>query len=191
MYRCTARSPAIATSITLIRHAEKPDDIDGGKEHGVDPHGAPDPRGLSARGWQRAGALVRWIVPAGIGIAPSPIPRPQAIFAVAPSDSSLRPLLTVQPLAKLLGLEVETRFTSDQVDALLLEAQGVPGAVLICWRHQFMPAIAHRLCPDLVPAPQWNQHCFDQAWLFTPADEHWTMRQVAQQLLPGDTGQAS
>jgi hypothetical protein len=181
----------MATSITLIRHAEKPDDPSAGPERGVDAHGVPDPRGLSARGWQRAGALVRWIVPAGIGIAPSPIPRPQAIFAVAPSESSLRPLLTVQPLAKLLGLEVETKFTSDQVSELLQEAGGVPGPVLICWRHQFMPEIAHRLCPDLVPAPQWNQHCFDQAWLFAPADEHWTMRQVAQQLLPGDTGPAS
>jgi len=181
---------AMATSITLIRHAEKPDE-DGGPERGVDAHGAPDPRGLSARGWQRAGALVRWIVPAGIGIAAAPIPRPQAIFAVAPSDKSQRPLLTVQPLAKLLGLQVEARFESDQVEELLQEAQGVPGAVLLCWRHQDMPQIAHRLCPDLVPAPHWSQHCFDQAWLFTPAGEHWAMRQVAQELLPGDTGAAS
>jgi hypothetical protein len=134
---------------------------------------------------------VRWIVPAGMGIAPAPIPRPQAIFAVAPSASSQRPLLTVQPLAKMLGVEIDARFSSEQVAELLQEVHGVPGAVLICWRHQNMPEIAHRLCPDLVPAPQWNQHCFDQAWLFTPAGENWNLHQVAQELLPGDTGQAS
>lgn len=176
----------MATSITLLRHAEKPDDA--GTEFGVDAHGRPDPRGLTARGWQRAGALVRWIVPLGMGIAPVPIPRPQAIFAVAPAPTSVRPLLTVQPLAKLLGLEVDDRFASEQVTELLQEVHGVPGAVLICWRHQNMPEIARRLCPDLVPAPQWNQHCFDQAWLFTPAGDSWMLRQLAQQLLPGDTG---
>jgi hypothetical protein len=178
----------MASSITLIRHAEKPDDAG---ESGVDEHGKPDPRGLSARGWQRAGALVRWIVPARAGIAAAPVPCPQAIFAVAPSPSSRRPLLTVQPLASLIGLEIDAAFASDQVTELLQQVHAVPGAVLICWRHQDMPEIAKRLCPDLVPAPQWNQHCFDQAWLFTPAGEAWTMRQLAQQLLPGDGGQAN
>lgn len=123
-----------------------------------------------------------------MGIAPAPIPRPQAIFAVAPAPTSLRPLLTVQPLAKLLGLQIDDRFGSEQVSELLQQVHGVPGAVLICWRHQFMPEIARQLCPALLPAPQWSQHCFDQAWLFTPAGASWTMRQVAQQLLPGDTG---
>ena len=179
----------MATSITLIRHAEKPDDA--GKEFGVDEHGKPDPRGLSARGWQRAGALVRWVVPAGSGLTPpAPVPCPQAIFAVAPSPSSRRPLLTVQPLASFIGVEIDAAFASDQVDELLQQVHAVPGAVLICWRHQDMPEIAKRLCPDLVPAPQWPQHCFDQAWLFAPAGDTWTMRQLAQQLLPGDSGQS-
>jgi hypothetical protein len=182
----------MATSITLLRHAEKPDDE--GRESGVDEHGKPDPRGLTARGWQRAGALVRWIAPArpgGGGMAPPAIPCPQAIFAVAPSPSSRRPLLTVQPLASLIGVEIEAGFASDQVGELLQQVHAVPGPVLICWRHQDMPEIAKRLCPDLVPAPQWNQHCLDQAWLFTPAGDAWTLRQIAQQLLPGDSGQAN
>ena len=179
----------MATSIALIRHAEKPDDE--GKEFGVDEHGKPDPRGLTPRGWQRAGALVRWIVPARGSNAPGPIACPQAIFAVAPSPSSRRPLLTVQPLARLIGLEIDAAFASDQITELLQQVHAVPGPVLICWRHQDMPEIAKRLCPDLVPAPQWSQHCFDQAWLFTPAGDSWTLRQVAQQLLPGDSGQAN
>ena len=176
----------MATSITLLRHAEKPDDA--GEELGVDEHGRPDPRGLTARGWQRAGALVRWVVPARSG--PAPVPCPQAIFAVKPSPSSRRPLLTVQPLAALIGLQIDAAFASEQVTELLQQATAVPGAVLICWRHQDMPEIAKRLCPDLVPAPQWSQHCFDQAWQFLPAGEAWTMRQLAQQLLPGDSGQS-
>ena len=53
----------MATSITCMRHGEKPDKH--GDETGVDARGAPDPRGLTPRGWQRAGALVRWIVEPG------------------------------------------------------------------------------------------------------------------------------
>jgi hypothetical protein len=179
----------MATSITLIRHAEKPDEA--GNELGVDEHGKPDPRGLTPRGWQRAGALVRWVVPLHSGGSDAPVPCPQAIFAVAPSPSSRRPLLTVQALASMIGVEIDVAFASDQVTELLEQVHAVPGAVLICWRHQDMPEIAKRLCPDLVPAPQWSQQCFDEAWLFLPAGEAWTMRQVAQQLLRGDNEQTS
>ena len=41
-----------ATTIMLIRHAEKPD----GNDSGVDPKGNPDKHDLIVRGWQRAGA---------------------------------------------------------------------------------------------------------------------------------------
>jgi hypothetical protein len=45
-----------ATKIMLIRHAEKPDDKDGG----VDQKGNADNHDLIVRGWQRAGALVQF-----------------------------------------------------------------------------------------------------------------------------------
>jgi len=156
----------------------------------VDAHGAPDPRGLTARGWQRAGALVRWIVPdeaAAAAAAPvAPIARPEAIFAVAAAESSLRPWLTVQPLAAMLGIEVDHRFASDQVGSLLAAVRAIDGPVVICWRHHDMPGIAKHLCPALQPAPTWDMDCFDQAWRFTPEGEGWAMDRIAQRLLPGD-----
>ena len=44
------------TEILLIRHAEKPDDSDSGP--GLTSDGRDDPKSLTVRGWQRAGALV-------------------------------------------------------------------------------------------------------------------------------------
>jgi len=176
----------MATSITCMRHGEKPDKH--GDETGVDARGAPDPRGLTPRGWQRAGALVRWIAP-DTALDPEavrPVPVPQAIFAAAPYAGSERALQTMQPLAHLLGITVDIRFAGEDVEGLLRAAKSVEGAVLVSWRHEHLPQIAQQLCPDLEPAPEWKDKCFDQAWLFTPHNGDWRLRRIAQRLLPGD-----
>ena len=51
-----------ATKIMIIRHAERPPD--DGLIHGVNMSGTKDPEELTVRGWQRAGALVRFFAPA-------------------------------------------------------------------------------------------------------------------------------
>jgi hypothetical protein len=173
----------MAISILLLRHAEKPEE--GSADAGVDAFGKPDDRGLTPRGWQRAGALVRWIVPAIDG-APAPIAKPTAIFAASPSESSLRPLLTVKPLAELLGLKIDARFHGEDTAKLLTAVHAVDGVVLISWRHKYMGDIAKALCPELHPAPEWDEHVFDRAWLFTPVAGRWQLRELAQGLLPGD-----
>ena len=88
-----------ATKIMVIRHAEKPDDKDGG----VDPKGNPDKHDLIVRGWERAGALVQFF--ANPRDPNGPIKQPATIFATEPStgSDSKRPLHTVTPLAKFLG----------------------------------------------------------------------------------------
>ena len=68
-----------ATKIMLIRHAEKPDDKDGG----VDPKGDLEKHDLIVRGWQRAGALVQFF--ANPRDPNGPIKRPATIFATQPS----------------------------------------------------------------------------------------------------------
>ena len=65
--------------VMLIRHAEKPDGT--GNVMGVSELGLPHPRQLSVRGWQRAGALVRFFAPAGGNFADG-IATPSAIFAL-------------------------------------------------------------------------------------------------------------
>ena len=173
----------MAISILLIRHSEKP--VEGGKDAGVDAIGKPDPRGLTPRGWQRAGALVRWIVPALEGV-PAPIAPPTAIFAAKPSESSDRPLLTVQPLAKLLGLEIDARFRGEDAAQLVKAADAIDGVALVCWRHKYMADIARLLCPELHPVPEWDESVFDRAWLFTPVAGRWQLRELKQNLLSGD-----
>ena len=65
-------------TILIIRHAEKPEP---GGDSGVDHTGAPDPRSLTVRGWQRAGAWAELFVPA-LG-QKSALPTPTAMFAAA------------------------------------------------------------------------------------------------------------
>ncbi len=170
--------------IMVIRHAEKPDDA--GRERGVDEHGIEDSRGLTVRGWQRAGALVRFFAPVqGCWHHPA-LEKPSAVFAVKPNASSRRPLLTAQPLASELGLPIDARFASQEVAELLAAVALVDGSVLLSWRHSNMVDIARQLCPSQQPAPEWRADCFDQTWIFVEDEGHWTMTCIAQQLLPED-----
>jgi broad specificity phosphatase PhoE len=174
----------MATTILLLRHAEKPEE--GGEEAGVDAFGRRDKRGLTPRGWQRAGALVRWIVPATPG-APAPIALPAAIFSASPNADSMRPVLTMQPLAETLGLRIRARFAGGETTKLLKAVAKVEGTVLLCWRHKFMGDIAQALCPQLQPKPEWRDDVFDRAWLFTRERGRWQLHELVQNLLPGDT----
>ncbi len=171
--------------IMVIRHAEKPNGA--GREHGLDEHGTSDSRGLTVRGWQRAGALVRFFAPLQGGFQHPALVKPSAIFAVKANDSSQRPLLTVQPLASELGLPIDSRFASEEVAALLAAVALVDGPVLVSWRHSNMVDIAHALCPTQQPMPEWRADCFDQAWVFADDAGRWTMTRIGQQLLPGDS----
>ena len=67
-------------TILIIRHAEKPEP---GGDSGVDFTGAPDPRSLTVRGWQRAGAWAELFVPA-LG-QKSALPTPTTLFASDPT----------------------------------------------------------------------------------------------------------
>ncbi|MEO7935462.1 MAG: hypothetical protein ABIR27_04315 [Dokdonella sp.] len=171
--------------IMLIRHGEKPDHY--GREHGLDEHGIEDSRGLTVRGWQRAGALVRYFAPLQGCFRHPELDKPSAIFAVKPNTSSQRPLLTAQPLARELGLSIDARFASEEITPLLTAVALVDGPVLLSWRHSNMVDIARQLCPEQKPAREWNVDCFDQIWAFTEDAGRWTMVCIPQQLLPGDS----
>ena len=68
-----------ATTIMLIRHAEKPD----GKTAASIKKAMPDKHDLIVRGWQRAGALVQFF--ANPRDPNGPIRQPATIFATEPS----------------------------------------------------------------------------------------------------------
>lgn len=179
---------AATTHVMLIRHAEEPDA--GGGSLGVDERGRPDQDALSVRGWQRAGALAQLFRAGdgqhgGQGAAAGLLAPPAAIFAATDPGKSHRPLCTVQPLARLLDLPVDTRFGSEGDPAALLAAvQAARGPVLLCWRHQAMAGLARALCGG--PQHAWDATRYDLVWVFERHGGRWRLTELPQRLLAGD-----
>ena len=174
-----------ATTIMLIRHAEKPD----GNDSGVDPKGNPDKHDLIVRGWQRAGALVRFF--ADPCDPNSPIKRPATIFATEPNSGSEsnRPLHTVTPLAKFLNLHIDSTIAEGSEDALVKAASAANGVVLIAWHHEKIPAIANLILQSQSAPQKWPGDRFDVVWIFTrdAPTAPWKFAQAPQLLLAGDS----
>ena len=175
----------MTSMIMLIRHAEKP--RSGGAESGVDKRGAKDRTGLSVRGWQRAGALVRFFAPISPASKHQRTARPAAIFAAAPTERrpSRRPAQTVRPLAKALDMPVRQDISADDpLHKLVDTLSDIDGPVLISWCSDSITDIATMLCDATVPA--WPKDRFDLVWVFERARSGWLLTPVPQLLLPGD-----
>jgi len=174
-----------ATKIMLIRHAEKPDDKDGG----VDQKGNPDKHDLIVRGWQRAGALVQFF--ANPRDPNGPIMKPATIFATEPTtgSDSKRPLHTVTPLAKFLGIAINSAITEGSEQELVNTAVDSTGVVLIAWHHEAIPAIANLILQNQSAPQKWPGERFDMVWIFTraAATAPWAFSQAPQLLLSGDS----
>src|SRR5579859_4416990 len=160
-----------ASSIMIIRHAEEPDDA--GTDLGVDRHGMQNSHELSVRGWQRAGALVRFFNPlTDVG----PVQKPGAIFATAitAQSKSLRPQGTVAPLGEDLAIDVDNRFTEGQEAELAEAVMAAAECVLICWHHGHIPAIVAAL-GTVAPSPpqKWPGARYDLVWMLTREDSDW------------------
>ena len=176
-----------ASKIMVIRHAEKPDDA--GTVFGVGVEGNQDPEALIVRGWQRAGALATFFAPPDAHFRDQRIEKPGTIFAgrVAPHSKSLRPQYTVEPLAELIGREkLCLDFSEGEEQQLVAAAVAVPGAVLISWHHEAIPATKDLLLGDHSPPRKWDKERFDLVWCFTRTATGWRFEQVPQFLLAGD-----
>ncbi len=177
------------TRIMLIRHAEKPRD----GEQAVNREGQPDAHSLSVTGWMRAGALVRYFaVPEASGDAHQRIVRPAHLLAARPSPAhpSTRPRDTLQPLAQALGLTLDLRFASEEPLSPLAEhLRHLQGSVLVCWRHDELPALANALLQRNEAPGAWPEHCYDLVWVIEQLQLSRTLTPVPQQLLPGDVSQ--
>src|SRR5208337_318240 len=102
--------------ILVIRHAEKP-----GAGHE-----------LSTMGEARAQAYVNYFKDYQVEGQPLKI---DYLFATQDSGSSHRPRLTLEPLAKALGLKIDCRFNDNQFLQLAREVQYHPPGtnIVICW----------------------------------------------------------
>lgn len=168
--------------ILVIRHAEEHDVA------GVTDQGHADGQSLTVRGWQRAGALVRFFCPE----QPGPY-TPNAIFAsaVTSGSESLRPCQTVAPLLAFMRsrgeIAYDQAFAKPDTTALAAEVMKRSGTVLIAWEHSRIPAIIAAL-PDAPPTPEeWPSDRYDLVWAIDRRHEGWIFTQVPQWLLAGDT----
>ena len=175
------------TKIMIIRHAEKP--TPDGAFRGVSICGSHDRHDLSVRGWQRAGALVRFFAPHGGSPAP-PISTPQSIFASAatPASPSLRAKHTVSPLAEVLGLAVHAYHPDGDEDGVAASILTAASPVLIAWHHHSIPELVRAIAGDVDGCPPaWPDDRFDLVWILEQtADERWSFSQAVQRLLAYD-----
>ena len=174
-------------TILIIRHAEKPEP---GGDSGVDHTGAPDPRSLTVRGWQRAGAWAELFVPA-LG-QKSALPTPTAMFAAArghDESKSRRPEETITALAKKLDRAIDLDFTKGQEDNLAVAIAEIGPVTLVCWQHEDIPTISRALAPDLKDIPvAWPGDRFNVIFQFRRPDGNapWSFNQVVPVMLQGD-----
>jgi broad specificity phosphatase PhoE len=173
--------------IMLIRHAEKPTS----SRHGVKPDGTRKKGSLTVLGWQRAGALACLLGRPREFAGPSPLAPPQFIFASKPLEhrGSKRSLQTVTPLAKKLGIKVNSKFPKEAIAELLKEVAFRDGVVLICWQREYLPQIANLILGNNTTAPQnWDDDRFDLVWVFEKdvTTFRYHFRQAPQELLAGD-----
>jgi hypothetical protein len=176
------------TQIMIIRHAEKP--TEDGAIRGVAEHGLHDRHALSVRGWQRAGALVRFFAPRERADTAEHIVTPRAIFASAQTleNPSARSRQTVAALADELGVTITSEHTKGDEAALAAAVLEQPGPVLVVWHHKQIPRLARAITGEEIDCPpHWPAERFDLVWVLEQgADGRWALHQIPQRLLPND-----
>ena len=139
-------------AVYIIRHGEKPQDL--APKHptansGVDFRGNQNEHSLLPRGWQRSGALAALFEPTHGPLRPGlRVPR----ILISPSyghpskTADHRTHQTIRGLSDRLGVEIAADFAKGQEPQLATAVlNSGPGAVLICWEHSHIPALASAL----------------------------------------------
>lgn len=186
--------PPVPPVVLVVRHAEKPTTGHGNdpEQFGVDRHGQPSARGLTPRGWSRAGALAvrldhaggpddEWVRPARIHAAPA-----------TADNHSHRCVDTAHPIADRLGLHLHHHHERGQENQLAQQVRASGADTLIVWDHGHLPDLLRAfepVNPGDIPDP-WPGDRFDLLALLTPevvdGRAVYRVRVLAQDLLAGD-----
>jgi hypothetical protein len=165
-------------TIYLIRHAEK---LTDGRED------------LSWRGFYRAAVLPQLFLPPVLpgvsGGARVLLPKPDFLFATAPSKHSNRPFETIMPLSSALNLTISNAVANDdfaQLAQQLLSGKFAGKIVLVAWHHGNLPKFAAALGAT-PPYAKWPETQFDRVWRIDYAGGKATLTDLPQGLLPGDS----
>jgi hypothetical protein len=183
--------------IYIIRHGEKPEEPAPRRpapaHRGVDFHGNQNEHSLLPRGWQRSGALAALFDPSR-GPLRAGLRVPRMLISPSYGDKSKtaqhRTHQTIRGVSDRLGIPIDADFAKGQEAQLAAAlAKSGPGAVLICWDHAHIPALASALplVHDTVVPKTWPADRFDVIWTFTlAAGDEYSFGQVPQLLLSGD-----
>ena len=191
-----SHQPAPPDVIYIIRHGEKPAEPAPKRaaHRGVDFHGNQNEHSLLPRGWQRSGALAALFDPSQ-GSLRAGLQVPRMLVSPSYGDSSKTALhrthQTIKGISERLGIAIATDFTKgDEPQLAAAVTKSGPGAVLICWDHAHIPALATALplVRGTVIPQTWPDDRYDVIWAFTLAtDDEYSFGQVPQLLLSGDT----
>lgn len=150
----SARNGTGPKQVVILRHGEKPSD--------------PRNPDLSPIGVQRADMLARAIS--------ALFPKPDFLFAAAPSRNSNRPVETLTPLAMALTLPLHADIADSDfevlVDDLLHDPIYSNKVAIVCWHHGNIPDLALALrVPESeiengrgMDGMRWNPAIFDLFW---------------------------
>jgi hypothetical protein len=161
--------------IILLRHAEKPPEDSA--------------LHLSERGRARASALVSLLTNEPALLTNG---LPVALFAPAFTrhGHGVRPYETLAPLAERLKLPIQTPCASGDYGTLakrILKDPAFDGkTVVVCWVHDYIPALAEALGVKSPPA-HWKGSVYDRLWVITYPAGRATLAERPEHLLPGDS----
>ena len=178
-----------ATKIMVIRHAEKPSSPP--PPYGITLEGAREKESLTARGWQRAGALASFFAPPNGTFQNPSLAKPQFLYASKPvkHKGSRRPFETILPLAEKLKIRINSDFLKFETESMLEDVFLRDGVVLICWQREYILEITDQILVNkAVAPPEWPEDRFDMVWVFdrNPSSAQYIFKQIPQSLLTGD-----
>jgi hypothetical protein len=160
--------------VVIIRHAEKPDD--------------PDALHLSARGEERAKALVKFFTE---NRKVTRYGQPVALYATDPTKRGRgqRPFETLEPTSKELKLPIQTPYQSEDYEKLarlIMTQTNYQGkTVVICWTHDDLPEFAAAF--GVKPKPdKWKDSVYDRAYIINFQGGTPDLDTIAQKVLKDD-----
>ena len=164
---------ATPAQIIFLRHAEKPDTGNS----------------LHPRGRERATALVKLFTADARALEHGPA---AAIFTMRPhgKNGSVRALETMEPTGRALKLELDERFTRDEIGPLVRAIQSAPAldgkTVIVCWEHDVIPEMLRAFGWSHGP-DHWSGKVYDRLWILDFKDgAPVRFRDLPQKLLSGD-----
>ena len=190
--------------IFVTRHAEKPAPATAADpaSFGVDGLGAPNPHSLTPRGWTRAGAFTVLFAPQDHRYRAG-FDQPTVLVAPdygSPAEGAVhRPVQTLVPLSRRLGLTVSTPSPKGEEAALVTQhlLTATDEVVLVSWDHENIPELVAALlaAAEVAPNPQlpasgWPDDRYDVVLSFTRqpgGGRRYGFSELPQLLLDGDS----